>query len=59
MQRRGKPSAQMIAVGLLWSALLQGQIVINEVYYDSPGADQGCFTELKGPPNTSLDGYYL
>lgn len=36
-----------------------GQIVINELYYDSPGTDAGCFTELKGPPGTNLNGYTL
>ncbi len=34
-------------------------VVINEVYYDSPGTDAGVFTELKGTPGMSLDGYFL
>jgi len=35
------------------------QVVINEVYYDSPGADERTFTELKGPAGASLDSVYL
>ncbi len=35
------------------------QIVINELLYDGPGTDAGMFTELKGEPGTSLDGYAL
>lgn len=34
-------------------------VVINEVYYNSPGTDTGTFCELKGPPGLSLDGYAL
>jgi hypothetical protein len=34
-------------------------IYINEVYYDTPGADSGCFTEIFGPAMTSLDGFTL
>lgn len=34
-------------------------LVINEIYYDSPGNDAGSFIELAGPPNASLDGYRL
>jgi len=33
--------------------------VINEVYYDSPGTDAGCFTELKGMTGMKLIGYSL
>ncbi|MDF1562624.1 MAG: PKD domain-containing protein [Deltaproteobacteria bacterium] len=36
-----------------------GPMLINEVFYDSPGADTGTFVELSGPPGTSLDGYAL
>ncbi|RMG17040.1 MAG: PKD domain-containing protein [Deltaproteobacteria bacterium] len=36
-----------------------GPLVINEVYYDTPGADSGCFIELRGPPGTDLSGYTL
>jgi hypothetical protein len=34
-------------------------LVINEVYYDSPGDDKGCFIELKGAPGTKLEGLTL
>ncbi len=34
-------------------------IVINEVYYDSPGSDHGTFTELAANPGTSLDNVHL
>jgi hypothetical protein len=34
-------------------------LVINEVYYDSPGEDRGCFVELKGAPGTKLEGLTL
>ena len=47
------------AVGLLLWTFAWGQIVINEVLYDPIGTDVGCFTELKGSPGTSLDGYTL
>jgi hypothetical protein len=36
-----------------------GPVVINELYYDAPGADTGSFIELKGPPGASLEGYRL
>lgn len=32
---------------------------INEFYYDTPGADSGCFIELYGTGNASLDGVTL
>ncbi|OPX18263.1 hypothetical protein BXT86_02080 [candidate division WOR-3 bacterium 4484_100] len=31
-------------------------ISINEVYYDTPGPDSGCFIELYAEPGTGLDG---
>jgi hypothetical protein len=34
-------------------------LVINEIYYDSPGDDRGCFIELKGAPGTKLEGLTL
>jgi hypothetical protein len=34
-------------------------VYINEIYYDTPGADSGCFTEIFGSGMTSLDGYTL
>jgi len=39
--------------------LLYSRVKINEVYYDTPGADQGCFTELYGPPGMPLDNMIL
>lgn len=36
-----------------------GQVVINEVFYDPFGSDEGCFVELLGKSGTSLDGYVL
>jgi hypothetical protein len=35
------------------------KVMINEIYYDSPGADAGSFIELVGPPNFSLNNYRL
>jgi len=35
------------------------RVKINEVYYDSPGADQGLFVELYGPPGMPLDNMML
>jgi len=35
-------------------------VVINEIYYDGPGADSDdVFIEIYGPPGTSLDDYVL
>jgi len=49
-----------VAVALLAGfASAQGQLVINEIYYDGPGTDAGMFTEILGPPGASLDGYAL
>ena len=35
------------------------RLMINEIYYDSPGTDAGSFIEIAGPPNASLTGYRL
>ncbi|HWO26976.1 MAG TPA: lysyl oxidase family protein [Kofleriaceae bacterium] len=35
------------------------KLVINEIYYDSPGADTGAFIEIAGPPNFALTNYRL
>jgi Lysyl oxidase len=35
------------------------KLLINEVYYDSPGTDAGSFIEIAGPPNSSLTSYRL
>jgi cysteine-rich repeat protein len=34
-------------------------VTISEVLYDSPGKDTDVFVEIKGPPNTILDGLAL
>jgi len=34
-------------------------IFINEVYYDTPGPDSGCFIEVFGPDGVNLDGFSL
>ena len=36
-----------------------GDVVINEIFYDSGQADVGCFVELYGNPDLNLDGYRL
>ena len=35
------------------------EVKINEILYDTPGADHGTFTEIVGQPGTSLDNVYL
>ncbi len=35
------------------------KIVINEMYYDSPGEDHGSFLELKGAAGSSLSGFSI
>jgi len=47
-----------LTVLLLAGTAVAQEIVINEIYYDSV-RDAGCFTELKGDPGLSLDGYAL
>jgi len=44
---------------LMGSALPSVQVAINEVLYDPPGNDAGCFVELMGKPGLSLDDYSL
>lgn len=34
-------------------------LVINEIVYDTSGADVGCFIEILGPPGLDLTGYTL
>ena len=46
----------LLAVGVAQPA---SSLVINELYYDSPGEDRGCFVELKGAPGTKLEGLRL
>jgi hypothetical protein len=51
----------VIPLALLAVSVAQpaSNLVINEVYYDSPGEDRGCFVELKGAPGTKLEGLTL
>ncbi|MBD3184835.1 hypothetical protein GF312_21310 [Candidatus Poribacteria bacterium] len=44
---------------LFYSDYVFARLVINEVLYDSPGVDTGCFVELTGQPGMNLDEYYL
>jgi len=44
---------------LVGSRSYAGDVVINEIFYDSGQTDVGCFVELYGKPDLSLDGYYL
>lgn len=45
---------------LLFAAMSYGQVVINEIDADTPGADAAEFVELKSvSPNFLLDGYVL
>ena len=46
-------------VYLILTASASSQVVINEVLYDPPSKDAGCFVELMGPPGLSLDDYFL
>lgn len=38
---------------------VEGPLVLNELLYDPPSADTGCFVELAGPAGTDLTGYQL
>jgi hypothetical protein len=44
---------------LILTVSVSSQVVINEVLYDPPGNDIGCFVELMGTPGLSLDDYSL
>ncbi|MBU0507250.1 T9SS type A sorting domain-containing protein [bacterium] len=46
---------------LALAANAPAQVILNEVYYDNPGAENAdvLFTELWGPPGTSLSGWTL
>jgi hypothetical protein len=54
-------SVLLIPLALLAVSVAQpaSSLVINEIYYDSPGEDRGCFVELKGAPGTKLEGLML
>ena len=51
--------AAIIPLLLTGSASFPAEVVINEVLYDPPGKDAGCFVELMGTPGLSLDDYFL
>ncbi len=51
--------AAIAVLSLIGSASSFGLVVINEVFYDPPGNDEGCFVELMGTPGLNLDGYFL
>jgi len=58
------PKFILLSVGLLLasaSQIVAQQVIINEILYDTPGADDSCqiFTELCGPPETNLSGWSL
>jgi hypothetical protein len=67
LQIPGEKSMNSVCAFALASTLLSlmlslpsyGQVVINEVLYDPPGTDSGCFVELIGIAGFSLDGYFL
>ena len=62
MVLRSSENAFALASTLLFIMLNSssyGQVVINEVLYDPPGADSGCFVELMGIPGFSLDNHFL
>jgi predicted RNA-binding protein len=56
LQRAGVIAAALM---LVLCGAAGAQVMINELYYNAPGDDVHCFTELCGPPDTSLDGYQL
>lgn len=48
------------AVLLSLGTLSAQSVVINEIYYDAPGSDDGqVFVELAGPPGTDISGWIL
>jgi len=51
-------AAVLVGTGIFISGAARAQ-VINELYYDGPGADTNMFTEILGVPGTDLSGYSL
>lgn len=49
----------LAALGLIAGAATAQDLVINEIYYDGPGTDEGTFTEILGPGGFDLAGYVL
>lgn len=59
MIKRAVAVAAVILLSLIGSASSLSLVVINEVLYDPPGKDEGCFVELVGTPGLNLDDYFL
>lgn len=57
MKRVLRTALMLSAASCLYASVLRADVVINEVFYDSPGTDLDCWLELKGDPGTSLDAY--
>jgi len=51
--------ALLAGLGLIVGSATAQSVVINEIYYDGPGTDAGCFTEILGPAGTDLTGWTL
>jgi len=51
--------ASVVLLLFIESVCSSGEVVINEVLYDPPGEDAGCFVELMGTPGLSLDDYFV
>jgi hypothetical protein len=51
--------AAIVLLSLIGPASSFGLVVINEVLYDPPGTDAGCFVELMGTPGLNLDDHFL
>jgi len=49
----------IVLILLVNSRSYAGEVVINEIFYDSGQTDVGCFVELYGKPGLNLDGYRL
>ncbi len=55
-----RKSAIFGGAALLSLGTLSAQVVINEVYYDAPGSDNGqVFVELYGPSGTDISGWII
>ena len=52
-------SIEVALLLLMSSAFSYSRVLINEVLYDPPGGDRGCFVELVGDPGLSLDDHFL
>lgn len=56
----GESKLAMIMFIMLFAlAPISDWVVINEILYDPPGKDEGCFVELLGTPGLKLDGFFL